>query len=328
MGSVVLVEHGQSGDDADRERIRRHLDAQAELDRMLMAAAHVPAADGTTGPLPRVPGQRRPAGHRTPKEARWLRAVPVIVLAALGGAAKRAWAAHPLPTAAAAIGAPVILTAAVAVGPHAAGQAIGAIPAAPASGLYSATPIATPSASPSIAAFLAKPRRAVPGLDVRSSGTTAPGLPPTYDYVPPVQPPSGGQVTQPAQSSQPSAQQQSGNVTLTVSTSAVDLTSGAPVTITISASGNGWASWHISAWDPQTQVSQADLDFSSTHGVLQAGKTATVTISLDATQDGAGQETFTVAGQDVTATLPGPPPAVVDPSPAPTDASIPAPTAS
>ena len=146
---------------AERDRLRRHLDAQAELDRMMMVSA--PAADGT-GPLPVVPGQRQPAAHRTPREARWLKAVPVV-LALLGGlrVALR-WAFHHAVPAMAVTGGGglVIVTAAlVTTQPaHSIPPAVSSA-AAPAGIDWAATPILSPSAAA---------RAAVrPGLDVRSS---------------------------------------------------------------------------------------------------------------------------------------------------------------
>jgi hypothetical protein len=89
--------------------------------------------------------------------------------------------------------------------------------------------------------------------------------------------------------------------------------------ITVSASGSGWATWKVVLpQDPQTGTAQADLDFSATRGVLQAGQTAVITVSLDSAnaQDGNMSETFVIAGVSVRADLPGivaPPSA--DPSP-------------
>jgi hypothetical protein len=72
-------------------------------------------------------------------------------------------------------------------------------------------------------------------------------------------------------------------------------------TFTISATGSGWASWHIS-------TSGTDLDFSPAHGVLQAGQSVQVTVSLDPSQDGLTSQAFTVDGQTVTVNLPLPAP--------------------
>ncbi len=79
------------------------------------------------------------------------------------------------------------------------------------------------------------------------------------------------------------------------------------VTFTITASGGGWASWRIS-------TAGTDLDFSPSSGVLQAGGSVTVTVSLAPSLDNLTQQTFTVAGQQVTVALPLPVPVVL-PSP-------------
>ena len=313
---------------AERDQLQQHLDARAELDRALMMAAAAPAADGT-GPIARVQGPRA-AARRIPREARWLKVVPGFVLAAgigLKAALKAAWV-HPAATAAAAAtGTGVaVLAAVVAVVPganaHEHPPAAASIP-----GWHTtATPI--PSTGPSIAAFVSTPK--LPKLDAKSGAASPSSLPPfTYYAPPPSSPPSAA-----AAQSPPSAPAASAAVpaTLQVSTTAIDLSSGLPATITLSATGTaGWVSWRISTRDPQTQARQADLDFSPSHGVLQAGEIVTVTISLDTTQDGAVQEVFSIAGQQVTATLPAPVPvssptgAVTDtPSGDPTDVPSPA----
>ena len=93
---------------------------------------------------------------------------------------------------------------------------------------------------------------------------------------------------------------------LTVSTTALNLTSLTSETITLSATGTGWVPWKVDTWDAATGVNQADLDFSATHGVLQAGESAEVTVTIDPAQalDGDTQEVFTIGGVSVTATLP------------------------
>jgi hypothetical protein len=119
-----------------------------------------------------------------------------------------------------------------------------------------------------------------------------------------------------------------GPAVLTVSTTAIDL-SGASTSavITLSATGTGWVSWKVDTWDAATGVNQADLDFSATHGVLQAGESAEVTVTLDPSQaqDGNLSETFVIAGVSVTAALPASAP---QPSPAGTPAGSPAPVPS
>ena len=147
---------------AERDQLRQHLDARQELDQMLMASA--PAADGT-GPIARVQGPRA-AAHRTPKEARWLRVVPVWVLAVFAGI-RWAWHVHRAATVAAGM---LTLTAAtgaaVAVAPHGPiARVLGADPAvtAPAPGLYGAVPV--PSASLRLIGSFIRP-----ALDAKSAG--------------------------------------------------------------------------------------------------------------------------------------------------------------
>ncbi len=66
---------------AERDRLQQHLDARAELDRMLMVA---PAANGDTGPLPAARAQGpRAAGHRKERGHLWL--VKLLIPAALLG---------------------------------------------------------------------------------------------------------------------------------------------------------------------------------------------------------------------------------------------------
>ena len=74
---------------AELERARQHIAAQEELGAMFAA---LPAtAGGETGPLPRV---QRQQSHRVPKEQRWLRVVPGILLpSGLGGGLRAAGAA-------------------------------------------------------------------------------------------------------------------------------------------------------------------------------------------------------------------------------------------
>ena len=108
-------------------------------------------------------------------------------------------------------------------------------------------------------------------------------------------------------SSQPSVQVsvQAGPAVLTVSTSSLDLSGGVSQTFTITASGGGFASWHVDSTGP-------DLDFSPSSGVLEAGESATVTVSVDAAQalDGNLSATFSISTgpgsvvQSVTVSLP------------------------
>ena len=146
----------------------------------------------------------------------------------------------------------------------------------------------------------------------RSSASASSSLPlapyPPAAGTTPASPPS----SQPSQPSSPA-----GPAQLTVSTTAIDLSSATTAEVTLSATGSGWASWRVDAGG------QTDLDFSATHGVLQAGQSVTVTVSLDATQDSAATETFTIGGQSVTASLPAAPQPSVAPAAATTDPAIP-----
>jgi hypothetical protein len=122
----------------------------------------------------------------------------------------------------------------------------------------------------------------------------------------------------PASSPSPAVSVQVGPAVLTGIPASLDLSSGVPETFTLTATGAGWVSWRVS-------TTGTDLDFSPAHGVLQAGGTATVTISLDASQDGLTSQVFTIDGQTVTVSLPLPvpvptesvsiPPLVPSPSP-------------
>ena len=69
---------------AERDRLQQHLDAQAELDAMLMTAAAAPTAD-MTEPIARVQGPRA-GGHRAPRDRGHLRLVKVVAfIVALSG---------------------------------------------------------------------------------------------------------------------------------------------------------------------------------------------------------------------------------------------------
>ena len=84
---------------AERDKLQRHIEAQAELDAMLMTEALPAVAGDQTGPIARVQGPRT-AGHRAPRvppEQRWLRVVPGFVPAF--GALKYAWHGHRIATA-------------------------------------------------------------------------------------------------------------------------------------------------------------------------------------------------------------------------------------
>jgi len=327
---------------ADRDRLARDLAERERLDQVTFAADSLPAAAGDqTGPIARVQGPRA-AAHRVPREARWLKVVPgFAVLAGLRAAMKASGPAlsHPVRHLAAA-SIPVKVTAAVSVGaltvagavavaPHSPiAQVLGAAPAVPASGIYSATPIPVPSSSLRLIGSIA--RQGLPGLDARTAAGSNPALtPPPYYYAPPVS-------SQPSPSSPPSQSAAPAPAavpaTLNPVTGAdpdgtINLSGGGTVTLTVSASGNsGWTSWRVDAHRG------VDLDFSKTSGVLQAGATDQVVVSVDPVQatDGNQQETFTIGNQQITATLPAPVPVVAPTDAAPTDtpADVPSPASS
>ena len=206
-------------------------------------------------------------------------------------------------------------TAAGVVAPHGiVAQALGATPvaSAPSEGLYSVVPVGGSSApSPSSLRLIGALTR--PGLDARSAS----GLPPvTYAPGPAYQPQASSPSFPSSASSQQSQQAQpsqspGGPAVLSVPVTGIDLSSGTPQTIQLSATGSGWVSWRV-------KTDGSDLDFSPSSGVLQAGGSVTLTVSVDPAQasDQNLTQTFTIGGQQVTATLPQPAP---QPTDAPTD---------
>ena len=304
---------------AQRDQLAAALTAAlAQLDRIGASAGFAVASDGT-GPLPAVPAQRARSRHAA--RGTHLRLVKLFIPGAVLGALKYAWHAHRAATVAAGVltvGA--VTTAAVVPGAAPLHGFLGAAPAssAPASGLYSATPISSSSPLRLIGSV------SRPGLDAKTATGNLPGgLPPElpsccYYQPPPSSQASAQQQPQPSASSAPA-----GHATLSVPVSGIDLSSGTPQTIVLTATGtSGWVSWRVDTRDPLTGAAQADLDFSATHGVLPAGGNVTLTVSVDPAQaqDGNTQETFTINGESVTATLPAPPPA---PSPAVTPTDMP-----
>jgi hypothetical protein len=247
----------------------------------------------------------------------WRHAVTVLKGTRAGHFAAKALAVHgPVKAgiaAAAASGGAVALAVTGAVVIHSATSPGGLAPAgaAPAASIYAASPL--PSSS--LIGSSARAREAA--RKKASTAAVAASQPPSWWYV---VPPS----SQPSASPSSSPPAASGPAVLTVSTTAIDLTSGNPVTITVSASGAGWASWKIDTTDPLTGLAQGDLDFSKTSGVLAAGQSVTITVSLDPAQaqDGNLAETFTIAGVSVRATLPA-----AVPQPSATDSPSVAPTA-
>jgi hypothetical protein len=278
---------------AERDQLQRHLEARRELDAMLLMEA-APAADGT-GPLPvtRAQGHRAAGRPRTQTHLRVVKAWAFI--AALSGLGLR-WRAARV---AARVGLAALLTGpAVSV---AAGGAAGArehpLAVASAPGWHT-TGVPIPAPAPSV---IVGPRGKVPmpKLDAKAGISRPSSLLPYVWYVPPAQSPAPA--VQPSPSSQGGS---SGPAVLSVNVVAIDLSSGTPQTITLSAAGSGWVAWKV-----DTQ-GQSDLDFSPSRGVLAAGESVTVTVSLDASQDGAVSETFSIGTQAVTATLSVPVPAV------------------
>jgi len=90
---------------------------------------------------------------------------------------------------------------------------------------------------------------------------------------------------------------------LSVGTTSLDLSAVPQATVTLTASGSGWVSWSVT-------TTGTDLDFSKTSGVLAAGQSYQLTVSLDPSQDGLTAQTFEVNGTQITVGLPLPLPAV------------------
>ncbi|HTQ88507.1 MAG TPA: hypothetical protein VMK84_03345, partial [Streptosporangiaceae bacterium] len=140
-----------------------------------------PAATGDTGPITRVQGHRAPAHRapRTPRDQRWLRAVPGLVpLAAL---LRGTWHAHHaavVAAGAATVAAPVLVGAAltVAVPASAAHQGRQAVVPAPAASVYRAVPVTSPSPSARPKADAAKAR---PAAAVTVPADGPPSFPPS-----------------------------------------------------------------------------------------------------------------------------------------------------
>ena len=286
---------------AQRDQLAAELVAAlAQLDRIGAAAGMPVAADGT-GPIARVQGPRA-SGHRAPGE-RHLRVVKVVAfIVALTSLGFKGWRAG-----AVRVGLTALLTAPVATvavqGQHM-NPFTASPPAASLPGWHTtATPIA--SASPAALHGAARPK-----LDAKSAGSSLPGTPlPWYEYDPTSSSPSQLPSTQQSQAAASTATPP----VLAVSATSIDLTGTMSATVTLTAvGGSGWVSWRV---DP----GGTDLDFSATHGILAAGQSCTLTVSLDSAQDGLLSQAFTIDGQQVTVALP-PLPAVV-----PTDAATDAP---
>jgi hypothetical protein len=157
-----------------------------------------------------------------------------------------------------------------------------------------------PSGSPVALLTKPKPRHSSDGKRLDASA----GLP-LPSYYPASDPSSSSAASSPSAA----VSVQAGPAVLSVSAASLDLSLTPQATFTISATGSGWASWRV-------RTAGTDLDFSPSSGVLQAGQSVEVTVSLDPSQDGLTTQVFTVAGQSVTVALPLPDPiASVVPSP-------------
>jgi len=289
----------------------------AEWDRALRKAAMWADADPvlSTAPLAAVPEpprrRQRPGGthrQRPPGDRPLMFRVPGIAAAAflaLKGAAN----AHRITAAA------MAATGSVALG-GALVTAVPAIthPAAASPGVtYATAPAWHTSAvplTPRQARYAAEVTRAAKrrhGHGLTSAASVLPALAP-YTPAPPSPPPSPSQP--------PQAQ---GPATLEIPATSVDLSAVSQAMITLTATGDGgWVSWHVT-------TGGTDLDFSATRGVLQAGQSYELTVSLDAAQDGNTEQTFAVNGAEVTVYLPVPA-AVPSPAATPTDTATPVPT--
>jgi hypothetical protein len=303
---AVLLELAE----AERETARAHIAAALMRDALI--------EEGERRAMARMRGQGPQPRHSRPTQSPLLgvlkggrAGVLVPVAAALGTVARHAAKAR---TALGAIPhAAALATGSVAVAAVAATVAVlpgspppppqvaisGSSSSAPA---YDATgyPVPAPSSSLRFAAYT-RPR-----TDANRAKAVPAGLPlpPAMYGDPPAAVPSAP--PSPAQAPPPAV--------LEMSTTALDLTGSPQAVITLSAtSGSGWVSWTVSA-------DGTDLDFSATHGVLAAGESCQITVSLDPDQDGSTMETFSVDGQSVTVTLPplAVPSPVVSVSPGPT----------
>jgi hypothetical protein len=164
---------------------------------------------------------------------------------------------------------------------------------APAASIFGAVPIPLPSSS-LIAQDVTHPETITARKDLGSRTPVSPSSLPTLPS------PAGSSPAAPSASSAPA-----GPAVLTVSTSGLDLSAVSQAAVILTASGSGWVSWSVA-------TTGTDLVFSATHGVLQAGQSATITVSLASSQDGLAAQVFTIGGQQVTVALPLP---VVIPAP-------------
>jgi hypothetical protein len=180
----------------------------------------------------------------------------------------------------------------------------------------SAVPIVLPS-SPAIALLATHPKAKHAARGKGLLYASGASLPPPY-VSPAVQPSPSS-----AGPSASAAASAAGPAVLASLPSALDLSGGAPATLTLTATGSGWLSWRV-------ETSGVDLTFSPDHGILTAGSSVTVTVSVDAAQasDGNAKQTFSIDGQTITVSLPAPVPVPSgSPDPGVTIAPTAAPTA-
>jgi len=290
----------------------------AELAGVLDRIAALPVtADGNTGPLPRFParagagrGTRRAGDRPRFRLIKGGRAA-FLPIAALKHAAR----AHRVMAAAAAAmtGSAVVGGALVATVPGITHAAAG-----PSAGTSSAVPGWHTSAvplTPKQARYVAEVTRARQQRHGRSATSAAASVP----YLPLWTPAPSPSPASPAPSQSSLTQAPAGSAVLQVPVDGIDLTSGTPQTVTLTATGDGgWVSW-------QVKTTGTDLDFSKMSGILRPGQSYPLVVSVDPAeaQDQAAQQVFTIGSQQVTAILQAPQPAV---TPAATDSPSPAPT--
>ena len=240
-------------------------------------------------------------GHRAP--GKWtqnpiLRSIKVVAFGALAWSGLRyAFRAHRIAAALTAVTLPVAVGAGtyVALQPGTASSLPAASAPNPAASIYAATP----APSTSLAGSVRHAKKAAKGGGRRLLNGS--GVPVSWISTNSPQQSSSSSSSSSAPSVQASVSV--GPATLTVSAASLDLSNPLDPTTTfsITASGGGWASWRIG-------TAGTDLEFSPSSGVLQAGGSVTVTVSLAPSLDNLTQQTFSVAGQQVTVALPLPVP--------------------
>lgn len=286
-------------------QLERDAQAARQVPRQGRHATRRPLLNVVRGLAPVAAGLgilRRLAAH--PAAAKVLGAHATVKVAAIATAGTVAGV-----TGVAVIAANVILPSS----PHAGSYVSGPAPAATA---YAASPFDSDPA-----AALTRPRTGT--ADVKHAKLDEGGILPVLSE--PALSSSVPSSSAPSSSQVPSSQPPGGPAVLAAISPSIDLSSGQPVTITLTAAGSGWVSWNVDTMDPATQADPGDLDFSATHGVLQAGQSVQVIVSVDPNQavTGDATETFEINGMQVTATLPAP---VAAPTPAVTDVPTDTPT--